>query len=111
MKNLLLLTFLLFGCISLMQAQTATPAGMRYQAIARDADGVIRAKESLTVKAELMVLDAAEKVVYEEIHQTTSGEFGLINITIGEGQPARGGFTEVPWDQHIWVRISIKHDE
>lgn len=110
MKNLLLITILLISGIPVLQAQVASPTGMRYQAIARDADGMIRSAESLTVKAELMILETAEKIVYTESHNTTSGEFGLINITIGEGQSTFGYFSEVPWDKHVWVRISIKSD-
>lgn len=109
MKNILLITTLLVFIISGLKAQVALPEGMRYQAIARDNDGNIRSKEALTVKAELVVLDTEDEVVYSEIQNTTSGEFGLLNITIGEGKSIIGSFSKIPWSKQLWVRISIKN--
>ncbi len=109
MKNILLISTLLIFAVSGLKAQVALPEGMRYQAIARDNDGNIRSKEALTVKAELVVLDTEDEVVYSEIQNTTSGEFGLLNITIGEGKSTTGSFTKIPWSKQLWVRISIKN--
>ncbi|HUR31222.1 MAG TPA: hypothetical protein VMZ69_07300, partial [Saprospiraceae bacterium] len=112
MKNILLISTLLFlFIIPGAYSQVTAPAGLRYQAIARDANGNIRSEEKLTVKAELLVLDAGEEIVYAELHKTTSGEFGLLNITIGEGESQKGIFTQIPWDKHVWVRISIKNEK
>src|SRR6187431_1033740 len=102
MKNILLtFSFMLF-LLSGMYAQKSSPAGMRYQAIARDLEGNIRADEQLTVKAELIVLATSEEIVYSELHETTSGEFGLLNITIGDGKAVKGSFDAVPWSESIW---------
>ncbi|MGB4847108.1 MAG: hypothetical protein WBP41_04270, partial [Saprospiraceae bacterium] len=109
MKNILLITTLLVFAVSGLKAQVALPEGMRYQAIARDIDGNIRSKEALIVKAELVVLDTEDEVVYSEIQNTTSGEFGLLNITIGEGKSIIGSFSKIPWSKQLWVRISIKN--
>lgn len=108
MKNLLLTPVFLLLCLLSLEAQVNVPAGMRYQAIARDLDGLIRSNEALNVKAELLVLGSREEVVYAETHDATSGEFGLLNLTIGEGKAEYGVFSEIPWDQHVWIRISIK---
>lgn len=102
---------LLLICILSADAQNQIPAGMQYQAIARDNDGIIRAKEELTVKAELLVIDPEEQIVYEELHHVTSGDFGLMTITIGEGKNASGKLSELPWERHIWIRISIKDEK
>jgi hypothetical protein len=109
MKYVLLTSTLVLLLISAVSGQQSAPPGMRYQAIARDIDGNIRASQPLEVKAELVVLESGEEVVYEELHHATSGEFGLLNITIGEGSNAKGQFSAVPWTKPVWVRISIKH--
>ena len=109
MKNILLTFSLMFLILAGVRAQNVAPAGMRYQAIARDMQGNIRAQEALTVKAELIVLEASEEIVYTELHEATSGEFGLLNITIGEGKAVKGSFAAVPWSKPVWVRISIKN--
>ncbi len=111
MKHILTLIILTLLTLTGLNAQVALPEGMRYQAIARDNDGNIRSKENLTVKAELVLLETEDKVVYSELQNTTSGEFGLINITIGEGKTLSGSFAKIPWSKQIWVRISIKNPD
>lgn len=108
MKKVALLAFCMLCIAQLSFAQQAVPNGLRYQAIARDLDGTIRANETLTVKAELISLSDKETAVYTEIHDITSGDFGLLNLTIGEGDPIGGTFDAVPWNEQIWVRISIR---
>ncbi len=109
MKNILLFAILWVITITGMQAQVAVPKGIRYQAIARDNDGRIRSNESLVVKAELVLLEPVEDIVYSEIHNSTSGEFGLLNFTVGEGNVIKGSFSDVPWEKQVWIRISIKN--
>ena len=109
MKKSLLFILLSIISFGVVEAQVESPAGMRYQAIARGSDGKIRSNERLNIKAELLALDVAEEVMYVELHEAISGEFGLINITLGEGQGIRGAFKDVPWNRQIWARISVKN--
>ena len=97
MYEKLLLTFSLCSLSFRSPGQNSAPPGMRYQAIARDMRGQYsRSQRHCTVKAELIVLESGEEVVYEELHHATSGEFGLLNITIGEGTNAKGRFQQCP---------------
>jgi hypothetical protein len=64
MKYLLLTSTLVLLLISSVSGQKAAPPGMRYQAIARDIQGNIRASQPLEVKAELVLLESGEVVVY-----------------------------------------------
>ena len=85
--------------------------GMRYQAMARDAEGEVIKNENIQVKAKLFASTDRETVFYEELHDTKSNEFGLINLTIGEGQSLSGIYSEIPWDENqVWVEISIKRE-
>lgn len=110
MKNLILISAILLLGLADLTAQEAMPIGMRYQAIARDSDGAIRSNEKLDVKIELLSLGASEEVVYAEHHRARSGEFGLINITIGEGESVKGSFDEIQWGNPIWLRLSVKNE-
>lgn len=105
-KTLLTLPIILFALAAIGQN---SPLGMRYQAVIRDADGSIIADEKITAKIEMLSLDGLSKVYYEEQHEATSNAFGLINLTIGEGDVVSGKYALIPWsEENIWVRTSIK---
>lgn len=107
MKKLLL--FLLFVSSTFLLVAQHAPMGMRYQAVVRDADGAIISNEQITARIELMTMENDPQVYYEEIHTINSNEFGILNLTIGEGKALSGNFSNIPWsDQNIWVRTSIK---
>ena len=85
------------------------PLGMRYQAIARDVEGMLMSNEQMLARIEMITYDKAEKVVYTEFHQLKSNQFGLLNLTIGEGKQITGSYDGIPWSkQNVWVRISVK---
>ena len=107
MKKLLpLFLFLIFT--NFLEAQY-NPMGMRYQAVVRDVDGTIISNEGMTTRIELMTMEDHPQVYYEEVHEINSNEFGILSLTIGEGQAIMGDFENIPWsDQNIWVRTSIK---
>ena len=95
MKYILLTSTLVLLLISSVTGQKAAPPGMRYQAIARDIDGNIRASQPLEVKAELVLLEAGEEVVYEEFHQAAKellNEHGYDEKGLGIVEKARTYF-------------------
>ena len=110
MKKQLFLSLGFVFLVSIMFAQSNS-LGMRYQAIARDADGKIISNESMDVKAELFSADQPRDILYGESHELTSNQYGLLNLTIGGGKMIAGDYDLVPWsDQDIWVQISVKRD-
>ncbi len=113
MKNLLILLSILLSATSGLLAQSVSQ-GMRFQALARDLQGNLLAKEKLEVKVELYASEPEEKVFYAEGHHIQSNELGLLDFVIGEGANFGGDFSRIPWaEQKMWVRISVKtlHDE
>lgn len=107
MKTLLL--SLTFVFMSLFLSAQQMSMGMRYQAVVRDADGKIIADEPITARIEMVTMEGISQVYYEEIHEVRTNEFGLINLTIGQGQAVKGAFIAIPWeDQNIWVRTSFR---
>ena len=104
----LLLSFT-FAFMSLFLSAQQLSMGMRYQAVVRDADGKIIADEPITARIEMVTMEGISQVYYEEIHEVRTNEFGLINLTIGQGEAVKGAFISIPWeDQNIWVRTSFR---
>ena len=68
-----------------MMAQSSS-LGMRYQAIARDADGTIISNEQMEVKAELFSAEDQRDILFGESHEVLSNQYGLLNLTIGGGK-------------------------
>lgn len=107
MKNLiiLLIVFLTFSID--MQAQVI-PAGMKYQAVARDLKGQVLANKEISLQIGLFTNEETKSYEYKERHQITTNELGLFTITIGEGNALKGSFKEVPWSkEQVWVELAI----
>lgn len=83
------------------------PSGMKYQAVARDADGEVLALKDISLRIQL--LEGPDgKVSFTEVHYVTTNVLGLFSITIGEGDLQKGLLNEVPWSNHeIWMNIGI----
>ena len=106
-KRILCLLIATLSC-SFLMSQDAD-LGMRYQAIARNLDGTVITNEAMQTKVELLTVSPVEKVLFQELHTVTSNQFGLLNLTIGEGNSIFGEYEEIPWSkQNVWVRISIR---
>jgi len=82
------------GAGSIMGQGTGTvPPGIHYQAVARDAGGEIK-NQSIDVKFTIL---AGETTVYEELHHTTTSQYGVFSLIIGKGEALTGTFSEIDW--------------
>ncbi|AEE48227.1 hypothetical protein Halhy_0315 [Haliscomenobacter hydrossis DSM 1100] len=92
-----------------LSGQTASTAGMNYQAVARDVFGKLLAKQTIALKISFSSGEGEAKSHYSEIHQVTTDELGLFNLVIGEGQDASGKLSDIPWatDQ---IRLNVALD-
>jgi hypothetical protein len=78
-----LLTFLLTSLPFLISAQA--PLQIPYQGVARDAQG--NALQNQLVTLRLTIEDVSGANLFQEIHQTTTNQFGLFNVKIGNVIP------------------------
>jgi hypothetical protein len=82
------------GAGSIMGQETGTvPSGIHYQAVARDAGGEIK-NQSIDVKFSIL---AGETKVYEELHHTTTSQYGVFSLIIGKGEELTGTFSGIDW--------------
>jgi hypothetical protein len=93
MKNLYLIIFLFIGVAASAQA----PEKMSYQAVIRDANGVILKNQDVTIQFTVIQPSTPSTPVYQEFHRPTTNANGLVSIYIGTGTVSSGNFSTVDW--------------
>ncbi|QIE59578.1 hypothetical protein G5B37_08385 [Rasiella rasia] len=111
---------LLHFCIVLLLSITAAAQtdGLSYQAIIIDPNPQelpgVDATNNILVNAQVAfrftIIDANGAVEYQEIQDTTTNGYGMVNLTIGQGTPQTGLFTEIFWNgtkKDLQVEINL----
>jgi len=101
-----ILTFVMLHLCLLGWAQV--PQGITYQAVVRDAEGNIRAEETVTLTLTILEESPTGAVVYEEFYTPTTNKAGLVNLVVGEGTVNTGTFSGIDWSQgNLFIRVSL----
>lgn len=104
MKKLLtLIVVAIYAQLSFAQA----PQGFSYQAIARDNAGNPKANTGVAVKFSILSGSAQGTAIYAETHQTQTNNFGLFNLTIGQGSSITGTFASIDWAGPKFLKVEI----
>lgn len=102
---------LLFAGILLSFTQNSGK-GFSYQAIARNSDGQVKAKEQVEVQFTLMPGPQAATPAWQETHSVLTNEFGLFSLVIGKGIKSGGSattFADVDFSTaEFWLKVEIK---
>jgi len=95
MKTKMCFVFLLFTIMGYAQN------GINYKAIIKDNDGNVVSNQSVTIQFNILQ-GIAETNVYQETHNVTTNNNGLIIVTIGNGTTS-DVFTDIDWgsDEHF----------
>lgn len=96
------------AAMSTLHAQV--PQGFNYQAAIRNATGEVAANASATMRMTIHQTAIDGAIVYQETHNTTTNQFGLVNLIIGEGLPDQGAFDAVPWHASTSFYMQIEVD-
>jgi hypothetical protein len=94
MKKLFLILVFSFSII-LVFAQA--PEKFNYQGVARDNSGNILANQLLGLRITLHSGSPTGTTVYQEIHSTTTNDFGYFDLQIGAGTVVSGIFNTISW--------------
>ncbi|MFT4696186.1 MAG: hypothetical protein ACI8RY_001357 [Urechidicola sp.] len=73
------------------------PEKMSYQAVVRDASGVLITSSSVGVRLSVVQGTPTGTTVYSETHSATSNVNGLISVEIGGGTTVSGTFSTITW--------------
>lgn len=81
--------------VFVLKAQ-APPQAINYQAVARDAGGNL-ITGPVGVRISIRSGSATGPVVYQESHNAVANNYGLFNLSIGQGTPLSGTFAAIDW--------------
>ena len=120
MRKLIAVLFLFCGAIVHGQV---VPQGINYQAVALDQQGqpipgvdiVGRPIDDAEIGVRISILEASPtgNVLYQEEHEVLTDQYGMFNLTIGQGlQVSADAFNTINWqgDKFLQVELSIEND-
>ena len=93
--NRILLT--LIGLCTMLIIQAQVPEKIDFQAMARDASGNPYVNQPIGVQISIRQGSSTGTIVYQEEHSTTTDDYGLFVLPIGEGTPVSGTFAAIDW--------------
>ena len=118
MKNnrltvLALVIYLVTG-ITTLSAQTV-PAGINYQAVARDNTGAELANTTISVKFSILKDSPLGTAVYEELHSNVvTSKYGVFSLVIGKGTVTGGTaatLADIDWSTgNYYLNVQVKFD-
>jgi len=82
------------------QVQTQTtgaPQSFKYQAVARNVNGDAIANQPVSFRITILQGSAEGTSVYQETQTATTNQFGLANLSIGNGIVVSGTFNTIDW--------------
>ncbi|MDF1574502.1 MAG: hypothetical protein P1P86_04845 [Bacteroidales bacterium] len=92
--------------VSVIALTGQTPGTFNYQAVLRDAQGDPRSGESVSIELEIHQTTATGTIVYSEIHNTTTTDFGIVNLEVGSVNPV--SFGAIDWSAGpYFVEVSV----
>lgn len=74
-----------------------SPQGFTYQAVVRDGAGEILYNQAIDFRLSIHDNAIAGPVIYQETHTANTNQFGLANLTVGQGTPTMGVFQDIVW--------------
>ena len=86
------------------------PQAIRYQAVARAADGSLLLNQEIQVKISILAGGVQGPAVYVESHSITTSSMGLLNLDLGAGNAITGNFDEIPWsagDYYVKIEFDV----
>lgn len=105
MKTILSIVWLCLCMLCNVYAQV--PQGITYQAVVRDNNGNIRANEDVLLGLSMRQGTPTGTVVYEEQHNVSTNNLGLVNLIVGDGISSQD-FSTIDWTQGaLFVEIEL----
>ena len=101
---------LLAACFTQAQ-ESQMPKAFSYQAVVRNSQGKVIAKQPVGIKVEIVQGSTEGTVVYAETQRPESSQTGTVNLLIGTGTATEGTFADIDWGAVTYfLRISLSLD-
>ena len=91
------LNLLLILLVSIVNVNGQTPQSFKYQTSIRDNAGNLLANKLIAIKLSLLKTSASGVVIYSEVHNASTSDFGVANLNVGLGTPVSGAFSSIDW--------------
>ena len=92
--------FTLIALITLIGAASIfaqAPRSFNYQAVVRDNTGSIIASQLVSFRIGIIQDSINGSLIYSETHNSTTNQFGMAVLTIGDGSVESGIFEDINW--------------
>lgn len=86
------------------------PEAINYQAVARDGNGQVLVNQSLDVRLTIKANGPAGTTVYQETHTSSTNDYGLFDLLIGQGNVNTGTFSTIDWGQNSYF-LKVEVDD
>ena len=100
MKNLILL-------FTLITTSLFAQTGINYQGAATNSDGAKLANQNISLKTSVLQGGVDGITSYSEIHSTTTDQFGLFNVVIGQGFSISGDFESILGSGDHFLKVEL----
>jgi len=108
MKNKIIFYLL---CIITSNIFSQTPEKMNYQAIIRDASNALAINQIIGIQIDILQGSDTGIPVYQERHNKSTNENGLLSLEIGAGTILNGIFSDIDWKNNSYfIKTSIDLD-
>ncbi len=96
--------------------QGTVPAGIHYQAVARDNNGKEIINTDIEVQFTIRTSSSLGAVVYREVHNdVTTSKYGVFSLIVGKGTRVDGtaaSFADIDWSTaNHWLQVEVKFDQ
>jgi len=106
-----LLVMVIAGTVT-ATAQTTFPAGINYQAVARNSSGDELVNTDIEVRFSIRTGSPTGAVVYQEVFtDVTTSRYGVFSLIIGKGDPVLGTFGGIDWSTtNHYLQVEVKFE-
>ena len=91
-----ILIFLLSVCLTI-SSQAQAPQGIPYQSVVRNGSGTLISNQPVSIRFSIHDSTMQGTIVYQETHNTTTSNGGMVILNIGQGTPVTGTFSAINW--------------
>lgn len=95
--------------------QGTVPAGIHYQAVARDNNGKEIINTDIEVQFSIRTASPVGTIVYREVHNdVTTTKYGVFSLIVGDGARVDGtaaSFADIDWSTaNHWLQVEVKFE-
>ena len=97
MKRYILLLTAIVSALAMYGQTSPPPEAFKYQAIVRNVDGDPLGGINVSFQVTIKEVSCTGTPLYQETFSVTTNDYGLVNLSIGNGSTTSGTFSSISW--------------